>query len=128
MPSSSNSSAMGTWIRFKNRVCFCGKGKKAYLRISETSKNPGRLFFTCDGCKFFKWWSPDDEEWESIVQVVSTERNVSAAPSSNLDDNMQYEILSTKVLKAETMIMWLKCVILIHTVLIGIIIGMALSM
>lgn len=41
---------------FQNKKCKCGK--MAAVRISESSSNPGRLYFACkdDKCKFFEWW------------------------------------------------------------------------
>lgn len=54
MVSSSVGNGNLKWIKVKNRSCSCGKGKKATIRVSETSKNSGRLFFTYDTCKIFK--------------------------------------------------------------------------
>ncbi|CAL5417744.1 unnamed protein product [Camellia sinensis] len=46
---------------FENRRCKCEK--KAAVKISNSVKNPGRLYFKCaDGkCDFFAWWAPTSQ-------------------------------------------------------------------
>lgn len=58
------------WITLKNRYCNCYDGRRAVIRISESSKNPQRLLFCCDTCKFFHWWTPDNDEWHSLREYV----------------------------------------------------------
>ncbi|KAL9433288.1 hypothetical protein AB3S75_028173 [Citrus x aurantiifolia] len=59
-----------SWIHLKNRYCDCPQQRRALIRISESSNNPQRLLFCCDRCKFFQWWSPDDDEWMSVREYV----------------------------------------------------------
>ncbi|CAL5429143.1 unnamed protein product [Camellia sinensis] len=46
---------------FENRRCKCEK--KAAVKISDSVKNPRRLYFKCaDGkCDFFAWWAPTSQ-------------------------------------------------------------------
>jgi len=124
MASSSSTSERARWIKVKNRLCNCGNGKKAALWVSETRKNPNRLFFGCDACKYFKWWSPDNEEWESIEEFVS-ERT--CAESTSAYDNTQFRMVTANYKKVQRSLAWLKVIVLFHTVLIGICFCMTLS-
>lgn len=54
-----NSGSIG-YPQVRNEKCFCGR--RARVKISESPKNPNRLYFTCcsdeggtRGCQFFKW-------------------------------------------------------------------------
>lgn len=64
--STENTFAGTTWIRLKNRKCRCGGRKRASIRISESSNNPGRLYFFCDACNYLEFWTPDMDERHSI--------------------------------------------------------------
>ncbi|CAL5385152.1 unnamed protein product [Camellia sinensis] len=46
---------------FENRGCKCGK--KVAVKISDSQKNPRRLYFKCaDGrCNYFAWWAPTSQ-------------------------------------------------------------------
>ena len=65
---SEESNINGGVVIFKNKLCRCGM--KAGVRISESSQNPGKLFFFCEKrqCKFFKWWQPDETEFIGSLQ------------------------------------------------------------
>ena len=65
---SEESNINGGVVIFKNKLCRCGM--KAGVRISESSQNPGKLFFFCEKrqCKFFKWWQPDETEFMGSLQ------------------------------------------------------------
>ncbi|TXG47750.1 hypothetical protein EZV62_027044 [Acer yangbiense] len=54
----------GGMIKFKNRLCYCRK--KAAIKISESQKNPSKLFFSCESrkCNFYMFWSPDQDEFQ----------------------------------------------------------------
>lgn len=67
---SNGSGSRGKWIQLKNRYCNCHERRRAAIRISESPKNPRRLLFCCDTCKFFQWWTPDNEEWASMRDYV----------------------------------------------------------
>lgn len=65
MASSSNRSitssactGSASYIRYKNRVCNCGV--RAAVKISESTPNPGRLYYKCghDDCGFWAWCNP----------------------------------------------------------------------
>lgn len=58
------------WSKMKNRYCNYYDGRRAVIRISESSKNPRRLLFCCDTCNFFQWWTPDNDEWHSLREYV----------------------------------------------------------
>ena len=117
MASSSNTSEKPGWIKVKNRVCNCGNGKKAAVWVSETRKNQNRLFFGCDACKYFKWWYPDHEEFESIEDFVS---NRTCVESTFADDNTQFRVVTANYKKMQRSLAWLKLIVLFHTVLLGI--------
>ena len=61
--SSSTMAINGGIIKFKNRKCSCGI--KAAVKISESQNNPKKLYFFCERgkCKFYKFWDPDNEEF-----------------------------------------------------------------
>ncbi|CAL5402697.1 unnamed protein product [Camellia sinensis] len=46
---------------FENRGCKCDK--KTAIKVSDSLKNPGRLYFKCaDGkCDYFAWWAPTSQ-------------------------------------------------------------------
>ena len=132
MASSNSTSSNAGWVKVKNRLCRCGNGKKAALRVSEMSNNPKRLFFGCEACRYFKWWSPDNEEWESIQQIASygipkTCAESTYEESSKTYDTTQFHTITAKYEKVQATLDWLKVIVLVHTVLLGICIGMTLN-
>ena len=132
MASSNSTSSNAGWIKVKNRLCRCGNGKKAALRVSETSNNPKRLFFGCDACRYFKWWTPDNEERESIQQIASygepqTYAESTYGESSRTYETTQFHTVTAKYEKVQATLDWLKFIVLVHTVLLGICIGMTLN-
>lgn len=72
-----------TWIRLKNRNCRCGGRKRASIRISESSNNPGRVYFFCDACNYFEFWTPDMDERHSIQEFSD------CTPSPRYNNNVQ---------------------------------------
>ena len=72
--SSASSEVNGGLIKFKNRRCYCGR--KASVKISESTKNPSKLYFTCDQGKrkYYTFWSPDDEEYNMHEDAISEQR------------------------------------------------------
>ncbi|KAK2633975.1 hypothetical protein Ddye_028767 [Dipteronia dyeriana] len=121
MASSNSTSSSATWVKVKNRLCRCGNGKKATLRVLETSNNPKRLFFSCEACKYFKWLSPDNEEWESIQQFTSYDIPRIGAKTT------QFHKVNAKYKKVQASLDLVKFIVLVHTVLIGICIGMTFN-
>ncbi|GMP45892.1 hypothetical protein CsSME_00014245 [Camellia sinensis var. sinensis] len=75
-------------VRFENRNCRCGK--KAVVKISQSTDNPNCLYFVCsnypNGCNFFQWWIPphmqhnlkvvENDIDEERMEVLSTLREV----------------------------------------------------
>uniref|UniRef100_A0A5B6YMZ9 Zinc finger GRF-type domain-containing protein n=1 Tax=Davidia involucrata TaxID=16924 RepID=A0A5B6YMZ9_DAVIN len=61
---SSSSNINGGWIKFRNKRCNrCGR--RATLRISESTENPQKLYYYCesDRCKrFIGFWEPETED------------------------------------------------------------------
>ncbi|KAG5530210.1 hypothetical protein RHGRI_030548 [Rhododendron griersonianum] len=62
----STSSTVGTqnYLRYRNRTCKCRE--RAVVKISESDKNPGRLYYTCKdadngGCDFWAWCNPTNQ-------------------------------------------------------------------
>ena len=121
--SSSFTSANARWIMVKNRLCSCGNGKKATLWISETSKNRNRLFFSCNACKYFKWWSPDNEECESIEEFVSNVPKTCAESKFSYDET-QVGMMTANYKKLQRSLTWLKFITIFQCVLLAICICM----
>lgn len=57
----------GGIIMFYNKRCYYGY--RAVIKISQTANNPHKLFYNCRTCRcrFFKWWSPTDNEADEII-------------------------------------------------------------
>ncbi|KAJ4724464.1 Armadillo-type fold containing protein, partial [Melia azedarach] len=64
----------GDIIKMKNRECFCGD--KAGIRVSESSRNPNKIYFICQSrkCKYFEWWTPTEDEY--IMKYVENKNDV----------------------------------------------------
>ena len=69
------SNEVGSEIRFMNRNCYCGR--KASIRISETKRNPKKLFYKCDKCNFFAWW--DEGSSSNFVNHHAEESEIKEA-------------------------------------------------
>ena len=67
MGESSGSSVCG----MRNRKCYCGR--RATIKISESQKNPNRLYAKCtsEKCNYFEWLGPptQDEEKATAYQA-----------------------------------------------------------
>ncbi|KAM7525704.1 hypothetical protein LguiA_015606 [Lonicera macranthoides] len=60
-------------------TCFCGE--VAPIRVSWTSRNPGRRFFGCkkygnNGCNFFQWVDKDKTVEEEMKEVCDQIRHI----------------------------------------------------
>lgn len=84
-------------ISFKNKYCYCGK--KALIRISESEKNPNKLFYKCDSCKFFSWW--EDESKVNCETASSREWMNSNRSSGHDHDDDDYERIKHRLAKLE---------------------------
>ena len=47
-------------LSMKNRYCKCNR--KATLRISESERNPDKLYFSCSKCNYFQWYEGNEGE------------------------------------------------------------------
>ena len=47
-------------LSMKNRYCKCNR--KATLRISESERNPNKLYFSCSKCNYFQWYEGNEGE------------------------------------------------------------------
>lgn len=58
MASSTSSGTTAAYLRYSNMYCHCGA--VAEIKISNTTANPYRLFYTCKkrACTFFSWCNP----------------------------------------------------------------------
>ena len=74
MPSSSACSVVnGGLIKFKNKRYYCGR--KASVKISKSTANPFKLYFTSDQGKCnYTFWSPDNEEYNMHEDTMSQQR------------------------------------------------------
>ncbi|TXG72524.1 hypothetical protein EZV62_001103 [Acer yangbiense] len=98
--SSSAFSINGRIIKFKNRKCNCGI--KAAVKISESPNNPNKLYFFCDRgkCKFYRFWEPDNEEFNQAEYIESiSERFESRDNFQRLEQEMT--ILNARLMKLE---------------------------
>ena len=69
-----------TTFSIKNRYCYCNR--KATVKISESEKNPDKLYFCCSKCRYFKWYDGGEEEEVNSRrsnQDTNRERNISRA-------------------------------------------------
>ena len=46
------------WV--KHVHCYCKPSQVAAIMVSETAKNPRRLFYKCRSCDFFAWVKEED--------------------------------------------------------------------
>jgi hypothetical protein len=84
MSSSSVNSAIRDGLRFRNLDCVCGK--RASVRISESSLNKNKLYYCCaaNRCGFFSWCLPINqragcERMEEISQATSSKSMINAS-------------------------------------------------
>ena len=84
MSSSSVNSVIRDGLRFRNIDCGCGK--RALVRISESSLNKNKLYYCCvaNQCGFFSWCLPINqrtgcEKMEEISQATSSKSMVDAS-------------------------------------------------
>ena len=63
-------------VKFRNVSCDCGA--RASVRISESKKNPNRLYYCCavDRCKFWDWCLEDYDGNPKEQQVTSEDQRV----------------------------------------------------
>ena len=68
----------------RNRHCHCGR--RAVIKISESQKNPNRLYAKCtdNKCSFFDWLGPPTQQNEKIGAYR-------AQPAATLDTTMKVE-------------------------------------
>ena len=79
-------------IRYK--YCYCHR--KASIKISESRRNPNKLYFGCSNCKFFQWFEgPEEGE-------VSSQRTDQRS-SMQKEDQVQF----TKVEQSNSIVKWL---------------------
>jgi hypothetical protein len=81
MSSSSVNSAIRDGLRFRNIDCGCGK--RASVRISESSLNKNKLYYCCaaNRCGFFSWCLPINqragcERMDEVSQATSSKSMV----------------------------------------------------
>ncbi|KAG5547949.1 hypothetical protein RHGRI_013587 [Rhododendron griersonianum] len=78
--STTGSSKKQNYIKYKNRKCHCGE--RCAVKISESEKNPGRLYYRCElevnqgGCHVWDWCNPINQ-----LQVPTS----TYAPNDNVD-------------------------------------------
>ncbi|TXG51714.1 hypothetical protein EZV62_024238 [Acer yangbiense] len=98
--SSSAFSINGRIIKFKTRKCNCGI--KAAMKISESPNNPNKLYFFCERgkCKFYRFWEPDNEEFNQAEYIESiSERFGSGDNFQRLEQEMT--VLNARLMKLE---------------------------
>lgn len=58
------------------KACNCHSLQKCELRVSDSAKNPGRLYFKCNLCSYFSYFNEDDvTKHGEAVDVCSIGRN-----------------------------------------------------
>lgn len=76
MSSSTSTGNRPKYLQYCNNYCYCGM--VAEIKVSNTTNNPKRLFYTCRNraCTFFLWCHPINYEGvdpENIDEEVDTE-------------------------------------------------------
>ncbi|KAK2663540.1 hypothetical protein Ddye_002114 [Dipteronia dyeriana] len=142
--SSSTNNINGVFIKFKNRRCLCGV--KVAVKISESQNNAHKLYFVCEKgkCKFYNFWSPDNEEFnigqlsDSVSQkndgrgnaMVEQEIIILNGRVQRLEmlwEMLQYlESFHGRIHQLESMQEGSKLIVGVNLVLLGIIIAMLL--
>ena len=83
-----------TSFSIRNRYCHCHR--KASIKISESRRNPNKLYFCCSNCKFFQWFEgPEEGE-------VSSQRTDQRS-SMQKEDHIQF----AKVEQSNSIVKWL---------------------
>jgi hypothetical protein len=84
MSTSSVNSSIRDGLRFRNVDCGCGR--RASVRISESSLNKNKLYYCCaaNRCGFFSWCLPinqraGSERMDEVSQATSSKSMVDAS-------------------------------------------------
>ena len=98
--SSSAISINGRIIKFKNRKCNCGI--KAAVKISDSANNPNKLYFFCERgkCKFYRFWEPDNEEFNHAEYIESISQRFGSGDNfQQLEQEMT--VINARLMKLE---------------------------
>lgn len=100
MPSSTINGTRGNGQAYSNQNCF--RGKIAQIKISNTSENPSRFFYTCmtNACRFFHWCKP-----VYTRQMQSMDNKVTTQDVWTLNMNREIQNLKTEVKHIKQLIM-----------------------
>lgn len=76
-------------VRFRNAICDCGA--RAEVRISESKKNPNKLYYCCamGRCKFWDWCVEEFDGNTKEAQVLHEDHKV-ADRLKYLDANLSH--------------------------------------
>lgn len=101
MASSTSSGIRGQYMQYVNKFCFCGA--VAEIKVSNTTNNPKRLFYTCRNrsCTFFLWCHPIEHEGiqpHNVHDEITTEdRNILTLGREMTDINIRVRALEQAV-------------------------------
>lgn len=100
MPSSTFSATRANGLAYSNQNCFCGK--TAEIKVSNTSENPSRLFYTCksNACRFFHWCEP-----LYTRQMQSMDNEVTTQEVWNVNNNKEIQTLKTEFKRMKQLMM-----------------------
>ncbi|KAG5533094.1 hypothetical protein RHGRI_027355 [Rhododendron griersonianum] len=117
----STSSTVGTqnYLRYRNRTCKCRE--RAVVKISESDKNPGRLYYTCKdadngGCDFWAWCNPTNQI-NNVSQTRPTSQLLSLDITEGTDTAIPDGRVNTRLLIIEATISMVKVLVLASFIL-----------
>lgn len=124
--SSASSDINGGKIKFKNRWCHCRR--KAGIRISESTKNPSKLYFFClqGKCNYYSFWTPDNEEFNIDDDDASSEKmQLPSNEASEMHLQSEIKALERRMNNVETMQSSMKVMMFLFGMLV---VGFAFAM
>ncbi|CAL5372077.1 unnamed protein product [Camellia sinensis] len=133
MDMSSSSNGEGV-IKFRSKICYCGS--KATIKVTESEKNRGKLYYLCPHgkCSFWDWCKPINSFVGGQMMMEDTEATVNRHTLPYEEDtttvNLMNQIgaMQTRMQVLEANMGFVKIVMIMNVVLCLISLMVALKM
>ncbi|CAL5390105.1 unnamed protein product [Camellia sinensis] len=104
----SSSSNGGGVMKYRSKICYCGS--KATIKVTESEKNRGKLYYLCPNgkCGFWEWCKPVNSSVGGEMMMEDTQTTVNRhtlsyeeeSPATNLMNQMRAMQTRMQVLEA----------------------------